>query len=222
MGAAFWKTDLNVSGNNLTLRRRTRACWYAACMLMLASPTVRANDESASAPAAFTGERDRIIEHVQRDDLGEQEVRGWIEFAEEIKKYAKADLTVWERIERALKNPWVFFGFFAQGVFMMRFVVQLIASERKKRSYVPIAFWYLSLTGGLMLFVYAAVRRDPVFVLGQGLGIFIYARNLMLIRKRNTEMLERLDDRNRPPVDDAATNQTQPADGLSGKAAETP
>jgi lipid-A-disaccharide synthase-like uncharacterized protein len=89
----------------------------------------------------------------------------------------------------------VLFGFAAQGIFMLRFVVQLISSERKKRSHIPVAFWYLSLTGGLMLFVYALVRRDPVFVFGQGLGIIIYARNLMLIRNRSARVLNLLDDR---------------------------
>lgn len=171
------------------------------------SPTVRAAEPgNAPAPVASTNlldERGRILEYVQRDDLSEEEVADWIAFAEAIKKHAKRDLAPWERIARAVRNPWVVFGFAAQGIFMMRFVIQLIASERKKRSHVPVAFWYLSLTGGLMLFVYALVRRDPVFVLGQGLGIFIYARNLMLIRSRQTAMLDRLDDRaqrNRTPI----------------------
>jgi len=149
----------------------------------------------ASMSAALAGDRARIIEEVKRKDLSEAEVREWISFAEEIKKHAKRDLSLAERTARALKSPWVFFGFAAQGIFMMRFVVQLVASERKKRSHVPVAFWYLSLVGGLMLLVYALARRDPVFVLGQALGIVIYARNLMLIRSRGAKMLDRLDDR---------------------------
>lgn len=162
------------------------------------------------AAADLTADRQRILEQVKRRDLSEAEVREWIGFADEIKKHAKHDLSVWERVERAVRDPWVFFGFAAQGVFMFRFVIQLIASERKKRSHVPVAFWYLSLAGGLMLFVYALVRRDPVFVLGQGLGIFIYARNLMLIRKRSNDRLDLLDERasrNRPasPVEGAQT-----------------
>ncbi|MCK4660772.1 MAG: lipid-A-disaccharide synthase N-terminal domain-containing protein [Phycisphaerae bacterium] len=78
----------------------------------------------------------------------------------------------------------------AQFAFMMRFVLQLIASERKKRSYVPVAFWYLSLVGGTMLFIYAFKLRDPVFILGQGLGCLIYIRNLLLIRKRKWALRE--------------------------------
>ncbi len=76
---------------------------------------------------------------------------------------------------------WVVFGFAAQGMFTMRFVLQWLASERARDSVMPVAFWYFSLAGGLMLFAYALYRKDPVFVLGQGLGVFIYIRNLWLI-----------------------------------------
>jgi lipid-A-disaccharide synthase-like uncharacterized protein len=76
------------------------------------------------------------------------------------------------------------FGLAGQFAFMMRFVVQWFASERRGRSYVPVAFWYLSLCGGAMLFSYALMRRDPVIMLGQALGMTIYIRNLVLIYGR--------------------------------------
>jgi lipid-A-disaccharide synthase-like uncharacterized protein len=76
---------------------------------------------------------------------------------------------------------WLTVGFLGQALFSMRFIVQWIKSERVKRSVVPLAFWYFSLAGGAALFVYALHRSDPVFVVGQGLGIFIYLRNLWLI-----------------------------------------
>jgi len=76
---------------------------------------------------------------------------------------------------------WLTVGFLGQALFSMRFIVQWIKSERMKRSVVPLAFWYFSLAGGAALFVYALHRSDPVFVVGQGLGIFIYLRNLWLI-----------------------------------------
>ncbi|SFN86856.1 Uncharacterized N-terminal domain of lipid-A-disaccharide synthase [Thioclava dalianensis] len=83
---------------------------------------------------------------------------------------------------------WVVFGLLAQLMFTGRFVVQWIASERQRDSVVPVTFWYFSLAGGLMLFSYALYRRDPVFVLGQSLGVFIYSRNLWLIyAKRRRE-----------------------------------
>lgn len=78
-------------------------------------------------------------------------------------------------------DMWVALGFAAQFLFTMRFVVQWIASERAKRSVVPIAFWFFSLGGGFLLFLYAIQRKDPVFIAGQGLGLAIYVRNLMLI-----------------------------------------
>jgi lipid-A-disaccharide synthase-like uncharacterized protein len=71
---------------------------------------------------------------------------------------------------------------------MGRFLVQWIASERARRSVIPVAFWYFSIGGAVILFLYAVYRKDPVFILGQSLGLFIYARNLYLIhveKKRN-------------------------------------
>lgn len=80
-------------------------------------------------------------------------------------------------------DGWLLLGFGGQAVFMGRFVVQWLASERGRRSVVPVSFWYLSLVGALVLLVYAVHRRDPVFVAGQGLGMAIYLRNLQLIRR---------------------------------------
>ncbi|MGH6760522.1 MAG: lipid-A-disaccharide synthase N-terminal domain-containing protein [Phyllobacterium sp.] len=78
-------------------------------------------------------------------------------------------------------DAWIFLGFIAQACFTMRFVVQWVASERAKRSVLPIAFWFFSLGGGALLLVYAIHREDPVFILGQAMGLFVYIRNLWLI-----------------------------------------
>lgn len=76
---------------------------------------------------------------------------------------------------------WVAIGLFAQMLFSMRFIIQWIASEKENRSVVPEAFWWFSIVGGLTLFAYAVHRADPVFMLGQSLGIIVYTRNLWLI-----------------------------------------
>lgn len=76
---------------------------------------------------------------------------------------------------------WVCVGLTGQLLFTARFLVQWITSEKEKRSVIPIAFWYFSLAGGIVLLSYALYRRDPVFVLGQSMGLVIYARNLWLI-----------------------------------------
>jgi lipid-A-disaccharide synthase-like uncharacterized protein len=78
-------------------------------------------------------------------------------------------------------DGWVVLGFVAQAFFTMRFVVQWIASERARRSVVPVAFWFFSIGGGTLLLVYALYRRDPVFIAGQGLGLVVYMRNLYFI-----------------------------------------
>ena len=166
-------------------------------MMMLAGALVVAASACAVAIPEDAGVADeRTIERIARadlseadvakllDDLSTQEIAGLIENAERIKARAKAQLTLVQRIERALLNPWIVFGFAAQFMFMMRFVIQWLASEKRQRSYVPVPFWYFSLAGGIMLLTYAVQRRDPVFILGQGLGCFIYVRNLILIHKQ--------------------------------------
>ena len=76
---------------------------------------------------------------------------------------------------------WVLLGVVAQGLFTMRFVVQWLASEKAGRSVVPMTFWWFSIGGGALLLVYALYRRDPVFILGQGFGLFVYCRNLQFV-----------------------------------------
>jgi lipid-A-disaccharide synthase-like uncharacterized protein len=83
-------------------------------------------------------------------------------------------------------DGWVAFGFVAQAFFFLRFVVQWVASERKKESHIPHSFWYLSIVGGLGLLAYAVHRRDPVFIIGNCFGVFIYLRNLVLIHQKKS------------------------------------
>ena len=82
---------------------------------------------------------------------------------------------------------WAYVGIIAQAIFAGRFIVQWIASERAGRSVVPFSFWVLSIGGGLLLLVYALYRKDPVFILGQGLGVFIYIRNVFLVLRERQE-----------------------------------
>lgn len=78
---------------------------------------------------------------------------------------------------------WYVIGFGGQIAFASRFVVQWLTSERQGRVVIPEVFWYLSLAGGLALFTYAMHKRDPVFAVGQGLGLIVYVRNLVLHRR---------------------------------------
>jgi lipid-A-disaccharide synthase-like uncharacterized protein len=84
------------------------------------------------------------------------------------------------------EHTWVGIGLAGQACFFSRFLVQWIASERQGRSVVPRAFWYLSISGGLILLSYSLWRRDPVFILGQSVGLFVYLRNLVLLRREDT------------------------------------
>src|ERR1700680_4114701 len=83
-----------------------------------------------------------------------------------------------------VKLSWiVLLGYAGQALFTMRFVVQWIASGRAGKSVIPLAFWFFSIGGGLLLFGYALYIKDPVFILGQGFGVFVYLRNLYFIKR---------------------------------------
>jgi lipid-A-disaccharide synthase-like uncharacterized protein len=87
-------------------------------------------------------------------------------------------------------NSWVLLGYVGQALFAMRFIVQWVASERVGRSVIPVAFWFFSIGGGAVLFVYALYIRDPVFIIGQGLGLFVYLRNLHFVfRERRAKLV---------------------------------
>lgn len=87
----------------------------------------------------------------------------------------------WFHVNSTAELLWVLFGLTAQLMFTGRFLLQWLASEKQRKSVVPVAFWYFSLIGGVMLLLYAIHRRDPVIILGQAVGVVIYLRNLMLI-----------------------------------------
>lgn len=79
---------------------------------------------------------------------------------------------------------WISLGLLGQLCFFLRFFIQWIASEKKKKSTIPIAFWFFSIAGGVILLIYSIYRKDPVFILGQSMGILIYSRNLYFIYRK--------------------------------------
>ncbi len=99
---------------------------------------------------------------------------------------------MWQELIAKL-DFWAAFGLVAQLAFTARFVVQWITSERAGKSIIPLGFWYFSLFGSAGLLVYAIVRADPIFILGQSLGSVIYLRNLTLIyrERRSVPPLEK-------------------------------
>ena len=93
------------------------------------------------------------------------------------------EMMEWLGVRNLTEAIWVLVGLFGQILFFMRFLLQWLASEKQKRSVVPTSFWWFSIFGAAILLAYAIWRRDPVFILGQSTGVFIYARNLWLINK---------------------------------------
>jgi lipid-A-disaccharide synthase-like uncharacterized protein len=83
---------------------------------------------------------------------------------------------------------WLGVGLVGQAFFSMRFLVQWIASEKRKESVIPLSFWFFSIGGGLTLLTYALHRLDPVFILGEATGILIYSRNLYLIWRKQRRL----------------------------------
>ena len=84
-------------------------------------------------------------------------------------------------------NQWLIIGFVGQALFGARFIIQWVVSEKKGESTIPLAFWYCSIGGAVVLLTYAIYKQDPVFIDGQSLGSIVYVRNLILIdRKRKS------------------------------------
>ena len=96
-------------------------------------------------------------------------------------------LAAWWASVTTTELVWLSIGLFAQLMFSMRFLVQWIYSERARQSVVPEVFWYFSFLGGVMLLVYAIHRVDPVFILGQAMGLIIYSRNIYFIWRSKRE-----------------------------------
>ena len=88
----------------------------------------------------------------------------------------------WLGIASALDAAWLAVGLAAQAMFSARFAIQWIASERRRQSVIPPAFWYFSLAGGVLLLLYGLHRGEPVIILGQAFGIVVYVRNLWFLR----------------------------------------
>ncbi|MBV4491380.1 lipid-A-disaccharide synthase N-terminal domain-containing protein [Pseudomonas oryzicola] len=81
------------------------------------------------------------------------------------------------------ESLWLIVGLAGQAVFTGRFVLQWLYSEFKRRSLIPVGFWYLSMLGSALLLAYAIYRQDPVFIIGQSFGFLVYLRNLQLIAR---------------------------------------
>jgi lipid-A-disaccharide synthase-like uncharacterized protein len=86
-----------------------------------------------------------------------------------------------------LNNAWLVLGLIGQTIFSGRFLLQWIYSEYKRRSVIPVAFWYASIVGALLLLCYACYKKDPVFIVAQASGLLIYLRNLQMRRRDKKE-----------------------------------
>lgn len=88
----------------------------------------------------------------------------------------------------SLDTIWLTIGFVGQGLFSARFIAQWLASEKQRKSIIPLQFWYFSIIGGTTLLIYAIHQRDPVFILGQLFGVIVYARNLHFIFQERKQL----------------------------------
>src|SRR5262249_17977738 len=86
-----------------------------------------------------------------------------------------------DKLLHEFQNPLVIFGLFCQGVFMLRFVVQWYASEKRGVMHVAVGFWYISIVGAVLTIVYAIMKPELVLLFSQSLGLVIYLRNLMIV-----------------------------------------
>ena len=93
-----------------------------------------------------------------------------------------AKMAQWWAAQTQSDLVWLGFGLFGQAMFSMRWIVQWLASEKKRASTVPDAFWYFSFVGGLLVMAYGIHKVDPVIILGQ-FGVLVYARNIYFLRR---------------------------------------
>ncbi|KPK39301.1 MAG: lipid A biosynthesis protein [Omnitrophica WOR_2 bacterium SM23_29] len=84
---------------------------------------------------------------------------------------------------------WLIFGFIGQFMFFMRFLVQWLVSEKRGESVIPIAFWYFSILGSIIVLSYAIHKLDPVFIVGQSVASIVYIRNIMLVYKKKRSVV---------------------------------
>jgi lipid-A-disaccharide synthase-like uncharacterized protein len=77
-------------------------------------------------------------------------------------------------------SVWKALGWLGNVAFFSRFFVQWYASEKLRRVVVPTAFWWLSLTGSLLLLIYSLRQRDSVFIFAYAFTWIPYIRNLVI------------------------------------------
>jgi lipid-A-disaccharide synthase-like uncharacterized protein len=167
-------------------------CYWAAISLVDRTPRPA---DSIDVKIQLRGARDRAYLFRDADGIHRYQVVGddgrvsvldATEFATRV--YDDRQSRGWWQSMLNVTSPlgviWVGVGLLGQVLFTGRMVVQWLASERKKESVVPPIFWWMSLIGASMLLAYFLWRRDPVGVLGQAFGWFIYVRNLWLIHRR--------------------------------------
>jgi lipid-A-disaccharide synthase-like uncharacterized protein len=76
---------------------------------------------------------------------------------------------------------WATVALIGQFFFAGRFILQWLVSEYKRKSHMPVMFWYMSILGSLILFVYSIHIKNPIFMLSFSLNTLIYIRNLHLL-----------------------------------------
>lgn len=86
-------------------------------------------------------------------------------------------------------KAWLYVGLAGQGMFGVRFLVQWIVSESKRKSVIPVAFWYASIAGGFLLLAYAIHKRETIFIVGEAFSLMVFIRNLVLVKRFGTSGL---------------------------------
>lgn len=95
--------------------------------------------------------------------------------------------STWARQGRGTFDAWFYFGLVGNFVFMSRFIVAWVVSEKQRQSVLPLSFWMISLVGSTILLIYSLVRGDLVFILGFIFNGIPYVRNIMLIRRQQRQ-----------------------------------
>ncbi len=160
---------------------RKLVCIGLVLVFCQAASAAQPADKPHRSSDEIRAEIDKLQAELQQATAAENENKSFIEkCASKLNHMLPITMAAW---------IWFIIGFGGEFVFFLRFVVQWIASEKKKRTVVPMAFWHLSLAGTVLVLAYAVYRIDPVFILAYSLNVVIYIRNMYIARRNPADKL---------------------------------
>ncbi len=84
---------------------------------------------------------------------------------------------------------WIAIGVVGQGLFALRFLIQWIATELRRKSVVPVVFWYISFVAAILLMSSHLQRHEWLYAIGICATLLVYLRNIYLIHRKTPSVV---------------------------------